>query len=49
MKKQYKNSMNGKYLKTMIDTSCDPAFPRNCVDHPADCNLFKNIKLLNSQ
>ena len=23
--------------------------PRNCVDHPADCNLFENIKLLNLQ
>ena len=27
---------------------CDPALPRNCVDHPADCNLFKTITLLNS-
>jgi len=35
--------------QTTIDTGCDPAFPRNCVDHPADCNLFKTITLLNSQ
>jgi len=27
--------------QTTIDTGCDPALPRNCVDHPADCNLFK--------
>ena len=27
--------------ETTIDTGCDPALPRNCVDHPADCNLFK--------
>jgi len=27
--------------------SCDPALLRNCVDHPADCNLFKTITLLN--
>jgi len=33
----------------LIDTGCDPALPRNCVDHPADCNLFENMKLLNSQ
>ena len=30
------------------DTGCDPALPRNCVDHPADCNLFKTTTLLNS-
>ena len=35
--------------QTTIDTGCDPALPRNCVDHPADCNLFKTITLLNSQ
>jgi len=35
--------------KTTIDTGCDPALPRNCVDHPAHCNLFKNITLLYSQ
>jgi len=35
--------------QTTIDTGCDPALPRNCVDHPADCNLFENIKLLNTQ
>ena len=29
--------------------TCDAALPRNCVDHPADCNLFKTITLLNSQ
>jgi len=29
-------------------TLCDPALPRNCVDHPADCNLFKTTTLLNS-
>jgi len=34
--------------QTTIDTGCDPALPRNCVDHPADCNLFKTITLLNS-
>jgi len=34
--------------QTTIDTGCDPALPRNCVDHPADCNFFENIKLLNS-
>ena len=34
--------------QTTIDTGCDPALPRNCVDHPADCNLFKTIMLLNS-
>ena len=28
--------------QTTIDTVCDPALPRNCVDHPADCNLFKS-------
>ena len=33
--------------QTTIDTGCDPALPRNCVDHPADCNLLKNITLLN--
>ena len=27
--------------QTTIDTGCDPALPRDCVDHPADCNLFK--------
>ena len=35
--------------QTTIDTGCDPTLPRNCVDHPADCNLFKTITLLNSQ
>ena len=25
-----------------------PALPRNCVDHPADCNLFQTTTLLNS-
>ena len=35
--------------QTTIDTGCDPALPRNCVDHPADCNLFKTITLLSSQ
>jgi len=35
--------------QTTIDTGCGPALPRNCVDHPTDCNLFKNITLLNSQ
>ena len=35
--------------QTTIDTGCDPALPRNSVDHPADCNLFKTITLLNSQ
>ena len=35
--------------QTTIDTGCDPALPRNCVDHPADCNFFKNITLLYSQ
>jgi len=34
--------------QTTIDTGCDPAFPRNCVDHQADCNLFKTTTLLNS-
>ena len=34
--------------QTTIDTGCDPTLPRNCVDHPADCNLFKTITLLNS-
>jgi len=24
--------------QTTIDTGCDPALPRNCVDHPTDCN-----------
>ena len=27
--------------KTTIDTGCDPALLRNCVDHPADCNHFQ--------
>jgi len=35
--------------QTTIDTGYDPALPRNCVDHPADCNLLKTITLLNSQ
>jgi len=35
--------------QTTIDTGCDPALPRNCDDHPADCNLFKTTTLLNSQ
>jgi len=34
--------------QTTIDTGCDPALPHNCVDHPADCNLFKTTTLLNS-
>jgi len=34
--------------QTTIDTGCDPALPRNCVDHPADCDLFKTTTLLNS-
>jgi len=34
--------------QTMIDTGCDPALPRNCVDHPADRNLLKTTTLLNS-
>jgi len=34
--------------QTTIDTGCDPALLRNCVDHPADCNLFKTTTLLNS-
>jgi len=34
--------------QTTIDTGCDPALPRNCIDHPADCNLFKTTTLLNS-
>jgi len=29
-----------------IDTGCDPALPRNCVDHPADFNLFKKYNLI---
>ena len=33
--------------QTTIDTGCDTALPRNCVDHPADCNLFKTTTLLN--
>jgi len=32
--------------QTTIDTGCDPALPRNCVDHPADCNLFKKHNLI---
>jgi len=35
--------------QTTIDTGCNTALPRNCVDHPADSNLFKAITLLNSQ
>ena len=35
--------------QTTIDIGCDPALPRNCVDHPADCNLFRKLTLLNSQ
>jgi len=27
--------------QTTIHTGCNPALPRNCVDHPAACNLFK--------
>jgi len=34
--------------QTTIDTGCDPALLHNCVDHPADCNLFKTTTLLNS-
>jgi len=32
---------------TTIDTGCDPALPRDCVDHPTDCNLFKKYNLIN--
>jgi len=32
--------------QTTIDTGCDPAHPRNCVDHPVDCNFFKNYNLI---
>jgi len=32
--------------QTTIDIGCDPALPRNCVDHPADSNLFKNYNLI---
>ena len=35
--------------QTTIDTGCDTALLRNCVYHPADCNFFKTITLLNSQ
>jgi len=35
--------------QTTIDTGCDPALPRNCVDHPADYNLFKTITSTNLQ
>ena len=35
--------------QTTIETGCDPALPRNCVDHPADCNLFKTITSTNLQ
>jgi len=35
--------------QTTIDAGWDPALPRNCGDHPADCNFFKTITLLNSQ
>ena len=35
-------------LSSTIDTGCDPALPHNCVDYPADCNLFKTTTLLNS-
>jgi len=35
--------------QSTIDTGCDPALPRNCDDHSADCNLFKTITLLKSQ
>ena len=34
--------------QTTIDTGSDPALPRNCVDHPADWNLFKTTTSLNS-
>ena len=34
--------------QTTIDTGCDLALPCNCVDHPADCNLFITTTLLNS-
>ena len=33
--------------QTTVDTGCDPALPRNCVDDPADCNPFKTTTLLN--
>ena len=32
--------------QTTIDIGCDPALPRNCVDHPADCNVFKRYRLI---
>ena len=35
--------------QTTIDTGCHPALPRNCVDHPEDCNLFKTITSTNLQ
>jgi len=31
--------------QTTIGTGCDPALLRNCVDHPADCTLFKKSNL----
>jgi len=31
--------------QTTIDTGYEPALPSNCVDHPADCNLFKTTTL----
>ena len=34
--------------QTTTGAGCDPALPRNCVDHPADCNLLKTTTLLNS-
>ena len=35
--------------QTTIDIGCNPALSCNCVDHPADCNLFKNYNLVTSQ
>jgi len=29
--------------QTTIDTGCNPALLRNCVDHPADRNSFQKI------
>ena len=32
--------------QTTIDTGCDRALPCNCVDHPADRNLFKKYNVI---
>ena len=34
------------FRPTLMDTGCDPAFPPTCVDHPADCNLFKKYNFI---